>query len=93
MQKRHSVRDAVIKDRWKNRNVDDFIQGTPKKPKFKTKDRARPKCNNDIRDRGLRRQIFRESKRAFNKTVKQTFGLEVVKRVVGISIGLWEVSD
>jgi hypothetical protein len=29
----------------------------------------------------------------FNKTIRQTFGLEVVKRVVGISIGLWEGSD
>jgi hypothetical protein len=26
-------------------------------------------------------------------TIRQTFGLEVVKRVVVISIGLWEASD
>jgi hypothetical protein len=33
------------------------------------------------------------SKRAFNKTVSQTFGLEIMKRVVRISMGFWEMSD
>jgi hypothetical protein len=32
------------------------------------------------------------SKRAFNETVKQTFGLQVAKRAVEFSIGLLEMS-
>jgi hypothetical protein len=42
---------------------------------------------------GLRWQLRLGSKRGFNKTIRQVFGLEVVKQVVGISIGLLEVSD
>jgi hypothetical protein len=45
------------------------------------------------KDRDLKRQLGLKTKRAFNKTVIQTFGLEVVKRVVGISIRLQGVSD
>jgi hypothetical protein len=44
--------------------------------------------NNSIRDQGLKGQLHLGSKRAFNKTIRQAFGLEVVKGVVGISIGL-----
>jgi hypothetical protein len=55
--------------------------------------RAQPGCNNDIRDWGQKEQLHLGSKRAINKTVRQTFELEVVKRVVGIPIGLPEVSD
>jgi hypothetical protein len=44
-----------------------------------------------LKDEHLGRDVG--SKRAFNKTVRQTFELEVMKRVVRISIGLWEVSD
>jgi hypothetical protein len=54
---------------------------------------GRPKRNNGIRDQGLRQRLHLGSKRAFNKTVRQAFGLEAVKQVVGISIGLLEVSD
>jgi hypothetical protein len=39
------------------------------------------------------RQLCLGSKKAFNKSVRQTFRLEVVKQVVGFSGGLQEVSD
>jgi hypothetical protein len=46
-----------------------------------------------IRDQGLKGQLHLGSKRAFNKTIRQTFGMELVKQIVGISIGLQEVID
>jgi hypothetical protein len=45
------------------------------------------KCNNGIRDQGIKGQLCLGSNEAFNKTIRQTFGLEVMKLVVGISIG------
>jgi hypothetical protein len=46
-----------------------------------------------IRDQRMRQQLHLERNRAFNKIVRQTFGPEVMKQVVGISIGLQKVSD
>jgi hypothetical protein len=40
---------------------------------------VQPECNNAIRNLGLKGQVRLGSKRAFNKTVRQTFGLEVMK--------------
>jgi hypothetical protein len=72
---------------------DIVVQETPKGRTFRKRRRAQQKCTNGTRDRGLRGQLRLGSKRALNKTVRQTLGLEVVKRIVGISIGLREVSD
>jgi hypothetical protein len=55
--------------------------------------RAQPKRNSGIKDRGLKQELRLGSERAFNKTVRQTLGLEAVKQAVGISIGLRKVSD
>jgi hypothetical protein len=52
-----------------------------------------PECNNEIKDRGARRQIRLGSEGALNKTVRQTLGQEVAKRAVEFFIGLLEVSD
>jgi hypothetical protein len=38
-----------------------------------------PQCNNGISNRGLKEQPRLGSKRAFNKTVRQTPGLEIAK--------------
>jgi hypothetical protein len=42
---------------------------------------------------GLKVHLRLGSKRSFNKTARQTFGLGVVKLVVGISVRLQEVTD
>jgi hypothetical protein len=72
---------------------DDAVRGTPKGRTLERRRRARPEGNNDIRNRGLKQQLRLGSKKEFNKAVRQTLGLEVLKRVAGISIGLWEVSN
>jgi hypothetical protein len=66
--------------------------GAPKGWTFRKRLRAQPECKNAIRDPSLKGQLHPGSKRAFNKMVRQTFGLEVMKRVVRISIRLQEVS-
>jgi hypothetical protein len=53
----------------------------------------RPECNSEIKDRGARRHIRLGSKRASNKTVRQTLGQEVAKRAVEFFIWLREASD
>jgi hypothetical protein len=75
----HRARDTVVRELYEEH--------------LKKRRLAQPECNNGIRDRDLKGQLRLGSKRAFNKTTRQAFGLEVVKGVVGISIGLREVSD
>jgi ribosomal protein L15E len=43
-------------------------------------------CNNGIRVRGLRQQV--RGKREFSNTFKETLGLEIEKRAVGVTTGL-----
>jgi hypothetical protein len=47
---------------------------------------AAKKCNNDIRDRGLKQQLQMGSKGNVNETFRQAFVLEIVKQTVGSSI-------
>jgi hypothetical protein len=48
-------------------------------------------CNNDIRGWCLRQKL--QSKREFNKTFRETLGLEVMEQAVTISSGLPKVRD
>jgi hypothetical protein len=43
-------------------------------------------------DQGLRQKLHLGSKEIFYETLEQLIGLEVVKRAVGSSIGLWKMS-
>jgi hypothetical protein len=52
----------------------------------------RPKCNNGIREQGLRREQRLGRKEAFYESLGQIIGLEVVKRAVKSSIGLRKIS-
>jgi hypothetical protein len=72
---------------------DNVVRGTPKGQTFKKRRWKGPECNNGIRDRGLKGQLRLGSKMAFNKTVRQTFGLEVAKRVLEFSIKMRKISD
>jgi hypothetical protein len=47
-----------------------------------------PECNNEIENRSSRRLLRLGNERLFKETVRQILVLVVVKRVVGISIGL-----
>jgi hypothetical protein len=48
---------------------------------------------NGIRGRSRRQELRVGSKRAFNKTISHTLGLEVPKRAVEFSVGLRKMSD
>jgi hypothetical protein len=49
---------------------------------------TRPKCNNGIRDRGLRRELHLGSKETFYEALGQIIGVEVAKGAVEFSTGL-----
>jgi hypothetical protein len=70
----------------KQRTKDDGVCGTPKGQTFEKRCQVQPECNNGIRDRGLKEQLHLGSKRAFNKTIRQTLALEVVKLAARSSI-------
>jgi hypothetical protein len=72
---------------------DDDVSRTPKGLTFDKIRREWPKWKDGIRGQGLNRQLLLGSKRAFNKTIRQTFRLEVMKRAVRIFIWLQEMSD
>jgi hypothetical protein len=77
----------------KRRTKDDVVRRTPKGRALEESRLARSKQNSGIRYRGLRRELSLGSKKTFYEALRQTLGLEVVKRTVGYSIGLWEVGD
>jgi hypothetical protein len=52
-----------------------------------------PGCNNNIRNQHLRQHLHTGSKKAFNRSVRETLRLEVVNQVVKTSIGLYKMSD
>jgi hypothetical protein len=64
-----------------------------KGPTVENRQRKGPECNNGISNRGLKEQPRLGSKRAFNKTVRQTPGLKIAKRAVEFSVGLRKMSD
>jgi hypothetical protein len=69
------------------------VQGTPKGWTFEKRCLSQLECNNGIRNCCLKEQLRLGSRRAFNKTVRQTLRLEVVKQVVESSIRLQKISD
>jgi hypothetical protein len=50
------------------------------------------KGSSGIRDQNLKGQLHLESKRAFNKTCRQTVELEITKQIVETSIRLWKMN-
>jgi hypothetical protein len=58
----------------KQRTKDDVICGTSKRWTFEKRCWVQPECNN-----GIKEQLHLGSNRAFNKTIRQTLGLEVIK--------------
>jgi hypothetical protein len=70
------------KKRTNDYNVRDALKG-----------RTSLNFSNGTRGRGLKQELRLESKRTLYEALGQTHELEVVKRVIGISIGLRKVSD
>jgi hypothetical protein len=68
------------------------VRETPKGQTFEKRRRKRPKCNTVIRDRDLRWELPLRSKETFYETLGQIIGLEVVKRTVEFSVGLWKMN-
>jgi hypothetical protein len=87
-------RPAVMsRNPLKRRTKDDVVLGTPEGWMFEKRRRTQPKCKNGIRNRGLQEQLRLTSKRAFNKTVRQTLRLEIANRAVEFPIGLRKASN
>jgi hypothetical protein len=55
---------------------------------FKKRHWAQQKWNNGIRDRGLKQQLSLGRKEIFYEALRQTIGLEIVKRTVGSFVGI-----
>jgi hypothetical protein len=72
---------------------DSVVRGVPKGRTLGRRHQPKPECKNGIGNRGLRQQLHLGSKRAFNKIVRKSFGLEFVKRIVGSSVRMREVGD
>jgi hypothetical protein len=62
------------------------------RPTVQKRRRKGPECKSGIKGRGLKQQLRLGSERTFNKTIRQTLGLAVVKRAVEISIRWRKVS-
>jgi hypothetical protein len=71
---------------WHGQGKDKAVPRTQKGQTFKKRHWTKLEGINEIRDQGMRQQLCLESKRAFNKIVRQTFRVEAMKQVVGISI-------
>jgi hypothetical protein len=94
----HGVRDALIKDR--RLSTDDgergprtVVRGAPKGRTFQKRRWMQLKFNNGIRDRGLKQELCLGIKKTLYEAFRQTRELDVMKRAVVISIGLWKMSD
>jgi hypothetical protein len=84
----------TIKQRWqKSQTRVSVARGTSKGQTIRKRHQAQPECNSGIKDSGERWQLCLGSKRALNKTVRHTFGLEVAKQTVELSIRLQKMSD
>jgi 5-methylcytosine-specific restriction endonuclease McrA len=79
-----------LRNRWTKDNV---VQRNLRGQTFGNRRRALPNCNNDITDRGLRRELRLGSRDVFYEALGQTLELEIVKRAVGISMRSRKVSD
>jgi hypothetical protein len=69
-----------------------IVQGNPKGQTLRKRCWAQPKCNNDIRDQGLRQQLCLGSNKTFYEALGQIIGLEVMKQAVEFAIGLQKMS-
>jgi hypothetical protein len=58
---------------------DGVTSGTPKGQTFRKRRWVEPKCRNGIKDLSARWRLYLGSKKAFNKTIRQTVELEIAK--------------
>jgi hypothetical protein len=73
----------------KNQRGDKAGRGTWKRQTFGRRYKPKPKRKHGINNRGLRQQL--RSKKEFNKTLRETLGLDFVMRAAGMSSGLRKV--
>jgi hypothetical protein len=69
------------------------VREAPEGRTFEKRRQTQLKFNSGIRRRSRRQELSLGSKKTFYEALEQTHELEVVKRAVGISIGLRKVSD
>jgi hypothetical protein len=84
----HGARETSSR---KNQTRDKTGRGTSKRGALGRRHQPKPERKNGIRNHGLRQQL--RTKREFNKALRKTLGLEIMKREVGISSDLREMRN
>jgi hypothetical protein len=62
-------------------------------PTVEKRRRKGPECNNELKDRGARRQLLLKKERISGRIFRKTVELEIEKRIVGSLTGLREVGN